>query len=223
MNHLESDMMLLLRVIIRIANSLGRDVMKQKWKDFKSRQVDIQQLDDKVLLLNLYLTQGITLILGLVWIWLQGRNPFLLLTVQTSNLTWLWLGAGLAALVIVVDIAVSRFVPEDMTDDGGVNEKLFRNRPIWHIFAISFIVGVCEEMLFRGAIQHAFGAYWTSIIFAAIHVRYLRHWLPTGMVFLISFALGTIYEWTGTLWAPILAHFIIDLIMGLIIRFRREV
>lgn len=42
------------------------------------------------------------------------------------------------------------------------------------------------------------------------------------MVFLISYALGTVYEWTGTLWAPIAAHFFIDLIMGLILRFRRE-
>ena len=195
--------------------------MKQKWKNFKSRQVNVQDLDDRILLINLYLTQAITLTIGLVWIWLQGRNPFKLLSLP-EGWTWLWWGCGLAVAVVLFDIAISRFVPEEMNDDGGVNEKLFRNRPVWHIFVISFIVGVCEEMLFRGAVQHAFGPYWTSIMFATIHVRYLRHWLPTLMVFLISYALGTVYEWTGTLWAPIMAHFVIDLIMGLIIRFRRE-
>lgn len=195
--------------------------MKQKWKNFKSRQVNVQDLDDRILLINLYLTQAITLAIGMVWIWLQGRNPFKLLSLP-EGWTWLWWGGGLAILVVLADIAISRFVPDELNDDGGVNEKLFRKRPVWHIFAISFIVGVCEEMLFRGAAQHAFGPYWTSIMFAAIHVRYLRHWLPTLMVFLISYALGTVYEWTGTLWAPIMAHFVIDLIMGLIIRFRRE-
>ncbi|MBN3527663.1 CPBP family intramembrane glutamic endopeptidase [Paenibacillus apiarius] len=195
--------------------------MKQKWKNFKSRQVNVQDLDDRILLINLYLTQAITLAIGMVWIWLQGRNPFKLLSLP-EGWTWLWWGGGLAVLVVLADIAISRFVPDELNDDGGVNEKLFRKRPVWHIFAISFIVGVCEEMLFRGAAQHAFGPYWTSIMFAAIHVRYLRHWLPTLMVFLISYALGTVYEWTGTLWAPIMAHFVIDLIMGLIIRFRRE-
>jgi uncharacterized protein len=195
--------------------------MKQKWNQFKERQVRVHELDDRLLLLNLYLTQGLTLLAGLIWIWLQGRNPFALL-VLPEGWQWLWWSAGLAVAVVLIDIAVSQFVPEDMTDDGGMNEKLFGKRPVWHIVVICLIVGICEELLFRGAVQHAFGPYWTSILFAAIHVRYLRHWLPTLMVFLISYALGTVYEWTGTLWAPIAAHFFIDLIMGLILRFRRE-
>ncbi|NGP56965.1 CPBP family intramembrane metalloprotease [Paenibacillus thiaminolyticus] len=195
--------------------------MKQKWNQFKERQVRVHELDDRLLLLNLYLTQGLTLLAALIWIWLQGRNPFALL-VLPEGWQWLWWGAGLAVAVVLIDIAVSQFVPEEMTDDGGMNEKLFGKRPVWHIVVICLIVGLCEELLFRGAVQHAFGPYWTSILFAAIHVRYLRHWLPTLMVFLISYALGTVYEWTGTLWAPIAAHFFIDLIMGLILRFRRE-
>lgn len=200
----------------------GWDAMKEKWKKFKQQQVQIDQLDDKTLLLNLYLTQGITLVVGLVWILISGRNPLQLLSFPKGYEPWVW-GAGLAIVVVIVDLIVSRFGPDDLTDDGGVNERLFRNRSFWHIVVMTFVVGVCEEMLFRGAIQHTLGPYWTSIIFAAIHVRYLRHWIPTLMVFLISYALGTIYVWTGSLWAPIFAHFIIDLIMGLILRYRREV
>lgn len=195
--------------------------MKQKWNPFKERQFRVQELDDQLLLLNLYLTQGLTLLTGLIWIWLQGRNPFVLLALP-EEWQWLWWSAGLAVVVVLVDIAVSQFMPENMTDDGGLNEKLFGKRSIWHIIVICLIVGICEELLFRGAVQHAFGPYWTSILFAAIHVRYLRHWLPTLMIFLISYALGAVNEWTGTLWAPIAAHFFIDLIMGLILRFRRE-
>ncbi|WP_028593499.1 CPBP family intramembrane glutamic endopeptidase [Paenibacillus assamensis] len=195
--------------------------MKQKWKAFKEQQARIGELDDRTLLLNLYLTQAITLIIGIVWIWLQQRSPFELLQFPNHAQPWLW-GIGLAAIVIVVDLLISRFIPDDVTDDGGVNERLFRERPVWHIFIIALIVSICEELLFRGAIQFALGPYWTSILFAAIHVRYLRHWVPTALVFSISYAMGLMYEWTGSLWAPIMAHFAIDFVMGLILRYRRE-
>ncbi|MCR8842999.1 CPBP family intramembrane metalloprotease [Paenibacillus sp. SC116] len=195
--------------------------MKQKWKAFKEQQARISELDDRTLLLNLYLTQAITLIIGVVWIWFQQRNPFELLLFPSNAQPWLW-GIGLAAIVIIVDLLISRFVPDDVTDDGGVNERLFRDRPVWHIFIIALIVSICEELLFRGAIQFAIGPYWTSILFAAIHVRYLKHWVPTALVFSIRYAMGLMYEWTGSLWAPIMAHFVIDFVMGLILRYRRE-
>jgi membrane protease YdiL (CAAX protease family) len=87
---------------------------------------------------------------------------------------------------------------------------------------MSFGVAFCEELLFRGAIQHAWGAYWTSVLFAAIHIRYLRHWLMTGLVFCISYGLGWVYVRTGTLWTPVIAHFLVDFVMGCIIRYRKE-
>ncbi len=194
---------------------------KKKFRSFKLQRVQPGQLTDRLLLANLYLTQGITLIAGLIWIWLQGRNPFSLL-VLPPGLEFIWWGLGLAAAMLLVDLFISRVVPESSMDDGGINEMIFKNRPLWHIIIITLMVGICEELLFRGAIQYAFGPYWTSILFAAIHFRYLRHWIPTGWVFVSSYALGYIYIESGTLWAPILCHFMIDLISGLIISLRRE-
>jgi uncharacterized protein len=190
-------------------------------RKLRLRKVSVDQIDDRMLLINLYVTQALTLIIGIIWILFQHRNPILLLQFSKS-LDFLYWGVGLAAAVILIDLLISRWVPEEATDDGGVNERLFGSRPWWHIVLLSFVVSVCEELLFRGAVQHAFGAYWTSIIFAAIHVRYLKHWIPTGLVFSISYGLGWIYDYTGTLWAPIAAHFVIDAVMGLIIRYRRE-
>lgn len=190
-------------------------------RKIRVRKVTVDQLDDRMLLINLYMTQALTFIIGLIWVLFQHQNPIQLFKMQ-NQLTFVWWGFGLAAAVIVVDLLISRWVPEEASDDGGVNDRIFRTRPVWHIIVLSFVVAVCEELLFRGAIQHAFGPYWTSIIFAAIHVRYLKHWIPTGLVFAISYGLGWIYIQTGTLWAPIIAHFLVDLIMGLIIRFRKE-
>lgn len=192
-------------------------------KKFKIRvkRIEAHQLNDRLLLINLYLTQALTLIVGIVWILFQHRNPLALLSLP-KELEFLYWGLGLAAIMLLVDMLLSRFVSEDSMDDGGINEMLFRNRPVWHIFVIALIVSVCEELLFRGAIQHAFGPYWTSILFALIHVRYLKHWLPTGWVFLSSYGLGYVYMSTGTLWTPILCHFLIDFISGMLIRFRRK-
>lgn len=188
---------------------------------FKLRQVTASELNDRLLLINLYITQGLTLFIGLLWVIFQRRNP-LSLFVWPKHYEFVYWGVGLAVIVIVVDLLMGHFVPEEATDDGGINEMMFRRRPVWHIVVICAVVAVCEELLFRGAVQYAFGPYWTSILFAVIHVRYLRHWIPTGVVFAISYGIGYIYIQTGTLWAPILTHFIVDLIMGLIIRFRRD-
>ncbi|GIO97562.1 CAAX amino protease [Paenibacillus lautus] len=192
-------------------------------KKFKIRvkRIEAHQLNDRLLLINLYLTQALTLIAGLIWILFQQRNPFGLFVIP-MDIEFVYWGLGLAGAMLVVDFVLSRFVSEDSMDDGGINEMLFRKRPIWHIFVIALIVSICEELLFRGAIQHAFGPYWTSILFALIHVRYLKHWLPTGWVFLSSYGLGYVYIQTGTIWAPILCHFLIDFISGMLIRFRRK-
>lgn len=194
---------------------------KFDFRKIKIRQVSVDELSDKLLLANLYITQALTLIIGIVWILLQGRNILDVLRIPLNGQFALW-GAGYAAIVFIIDVLISRFVPDDAANDGGVNSRIFRTRPIWHIVVISFVVSVCEEILFRGALQFAIGPYWTSIIFAAIHVRYLRHWVPTGLVFSISYGLGWIMIQSGTIWAPILAHFLIDLVMGCIIRLRRE-
>lgn len=195
--------------------------IRGRLRNIRFRNVTVDQLSDRMLLLNLYMTQAFTLIIGIVIVILQGRNVFRLFEWPKSGEFWLW-GAGLAALLMVVNLAMSKFLPEEASDDGGVNERMFGNRPVWHIALLAFIISVCEELLFRGAIQHAFGAYWTSILFAAIHVRYLRHWAPTGLVFAVSYGLGWSMTQTGTIWTPILAHFVIDFVMGCIIRFRRE-
>ncbi|TYA13281.1 CPBP family intramembrane metalloprotease [Paenibacillus faecis] len=194
---------------------------KFKFGNIKIQKVDPAQIDDRLLLINLYFTQGLALFIGLIILFFQKRNPLSILNFPNDP-NFLYWGAGLAAAMFLIDLALSKLIMEEAMDDGGINNKLFRTRPVWHIVLIALVVAVCEELLFRGAIQHGIGPYWTSVLFAAIHIRYLRHWLPTGWVFASSYGLGYIYVQTGTLWAPIVCHFLIDLISGLVIKYRRE-
>lgn len=200
--------------------------MTETMKKFKFGKIEIRtvaprQLNDRLLLINLYITQGLTLFIGLVILLFQKRNPISLFHFPKS-VEFLYWGVGLAVVMFVIDLLLSKFIAEDSLDDGGINVMLFRKRPIWHIFVISAVVAICEELLFRGAIQHGIGPYWTSILFAVIHIRYLKHWIPTGWVFASSYGLGYIYILSGSLWAPIICHFLIDFISGLVIKFRRE-
>jgi membrane protease YdiL (CAAX protease family) len=178
----------------------------------------IDQITDKVLLLNLYLTQALTLIVALIILYFQNRNPIDLFNVTTWEQVLIW-GGLFAVGVVIMDIGVSYIVPEHLTDDGGINERLFANRSIWHILVIALVVAFAEELLFRGSIQHAIGPYWTSIIFTAIHIRYLQHWVMTGLVFVTSYGLGWLVIQTDMLMTAVAAHFLIDFILGCIIRY----
>ncbi|WP_426453518.1 type II CAAX prenyl endopeptidase Rce1 family protein [Paenibacillus sp. S-38] len=192
-----------------------------KLKDLKLRRVDVHELDDRMLLVNLYLTQGLVLFIAAVIMLFQKPSLGSLFSIDNPGTILIW-GGLYALIVLAADLLISRWVPPEVTDDGGINKMIFGNRALWHIALLSLIVSICEEVLFRGAIQAAWGPYWTSILFAAIHIRYLQHWLMTGLVFSISYGLGWIYIQTGTLWTPIFAHFLIDFVMGCILRYRRE-
>lgn len=196
--------------------------MKKRVKRFKlTTKVDISEIGDRVLLLNLYITQAGILLLGGLFFWFQPRSLSSLFTLE-PGLSIAGYGLYLALFAVCLDIVISNYVPAEYTDDGGINNKLFARRPLWHIALICLIVSFSEELLFRGGIQYYLGAYWTALLFTVIHVRYLRHWIPTGLVFLISYGLGLVYEQTGSLSTPILAHFVIDFIMGCLLRYSKE-
>lgn len=194
----------------------------KKIKNFFRNQMNpnLSQLSHRTLLVNVYLSQFIIVSIGVAIIFFQ-KNQLLNLFQFHSRDKLFGYGIAFAALVLLVDFIAGRWVPEELTDDGGMNEFLFRNLSLGHIIVMCFVVALCEEILFRGAIQSAWGAYWTSIFFAAIHFRYLKHWIMTGLVFSTSYGLGWIFDQTHTLWTPILAHFLIDFVLACYIRFHK--
>lgn len=68
-----------------------------------------------------------------------------------------------------------------------------------------------EEMLFRGAMQPTLGLGLTSVIFGLAHLpprRELWPWSATAAV--VGLGLGGLYEVTGSILAPVIAHFTIN-------------
>lgn len=81
------------------------------------------------------------------------------------------------------------------------------------ILLVGLLPGICEEILFRGALQSQLAkafknihlAIWaTAIIFSAIHFQFFG-FIPR---MLLGALFGYVLIYTGSIWMPILAHFI---------------
>lgn len=130
-------------------------------------------------------------------------------------------GFIVALLVVAVELILYRFVNEKHFDDGGINEKIFKNLSIRHVFFIALIVAVAEELLFRGVIQTVFGYIIASSTFALLHYRYLKKILLFSLLVGISFLLGYLFLITNNLLVTIVFHFTVDFLLGLYIVYRK--
>lgn len=82
-----------------------------------------------------------------------------------------------------------------------------------NLFVIAFLPALGEELLFRGVIQKLFigltnrktaGIILTALLFSALHLQFYG-FLPR---FALGVLLGFLLEWSGSLWLPIIAHFV---------------
>lgn len=76
---------------------------------------------------------------------------------------------------------------------------------------LAFTSGVAEEMFFRGAMQPTFGLLLSALIFGGVHVGPKRSFVPwTIWAFVMGLLFGTLFEATGVLLGPIIAHVLIN-------------
>lgn len=190
--------------------------MKKKYNEI------INDLTDKELILHLYATQilllAISLVLGIILF--DGYSFWLQL--KWLDLHILTIGVPAGIIVVTIDFILMKWLPTSYYDDGGLNEKIFRNRKFFQIVLIALLVAFSEEILFRGIIQTKIGLIWASLIFALIHYRYLFNcFLFLNIVFL-SFLIGCTFYWTNNLVVTIVMHFIIDLVLGIKIKWENS-
>lgn len=91
----------------------------------------------------------------------------------------------------------------------------FRTVPqlLMAVLTIALLPAIGEEVLFRGILQRKFivwagnvhvGIWLAAALFSAIHLQFYG-FVPR---MLLGAMFGYLYVWSGTLWAPILAHFV---------------
>ncbi len=128
---------------------------------------------------------------------------------QQVGIDWIAsLGAGLAVAALVV--AVSALLV-DRTDWGrtlaGELAPLLGPLSTRHCLVLAALSGLAEEALFRGALQPWVGLVPASLIFGLAHFVPRRELAPWCLFAIAAgLLLGGLYEWTGNLVAPVVAH-----------------
>ncbi|MFD2807680.1 hypothetical protein SAMN05216565_11146 [Litchfieldia salsa] len=184
-----------------------------------SRQANaIKRMSHKEIILHLYLTQLVLLALSIFLAFVLFDDYSSFKSLWKLNIDVFFIGGTVALVVIVVDLLLAKWLPEELLDDGGINKRMFQELGIVHILFVCFLISFTEELLFRGILQTHFGLYTASIVFALLHVRYLYKWVLLLSVVVLSFLLGVVYELTDNLWITIFTHFLIDFVFAVKLR-----
>lgn len=76
---------------------------------------------------------------------------------------------------------------------------------------LALLSGFAEELFFRGAVQGAWGVWWATALFAALHSGRDRGlWVWTVFAAVAGLVFGALQIWTRNLLAPIVAHVVVN-------------
>lgn len=96
-----------------------------------------------------------------------------------------------------------------------------------NIVMIALLPAVGEELIFRGVIQRILknlfrsghlSVWVTAILFSAIHFQFYG-FLPR---FILGLVFGYLFLWGGTLWLPVIAHFVNNGVLVLVVYFQNS-
>lgn len=180
----------------------------------------LDDLSDKDIRKALYLSQGMIIAASIVTaVLFPGIVPSLF-EWKWVNLFLILFSAGTGLAIALFELLIDPFFPESWKDDGGINRRTFRALSYPQVVLAMAIVAFSEELFFRGLLQPLVGYPAASLIFALIHTRYLKKPLLFVSAVLLSFYLGWLYLVFQSLAAPVLAHYSIDLCLGLVLKYR---
>jgi len=136
----------------------------------------------------------------------------------------------LAALVLANQLVSLRRLATHPAEAKGVLPqlalKIFPQDSIERLafFAVVVTVAVCEELIYRGFVQRVFEDWSGGLIIAGILGSAIMFGLahlyqgPRGLIttFVVGLLFAAIRAWTGSLLAPLIAHFVADITAGLL-------
>jgi len=157
---------------------------------------------------------GALLLGALAWAWLAGRSLLWAdeAAAQRGVSPWIDVGAGLLAAALVV------WLSRQLTQRTRLGERLAASLravlgplSLGECWWLALLSGVAEEAFFRGALQPQVGLLAASLLFGAAHFVPRRELLPwTGFSIAAGLLLGGLFDATGNLLAPIVAHAVIN-------------
>ena len=147
---------------------------------------------------------GSLVIVAALWCGLQG---FDLRPLGDRPAMGLLLGALTAACTVSLGMLAYQLLPSLRRISEELAPRLIDGASRGGLVLVSIFSGVGEEAFFRGAVQQEFGLVAASLLFGLAHIGPDRRYLVwTAWAALAGFVFGALYETTGGLLAPALAH-----------------
>ena len=153
---------------------------------------------------------GLLFAAALLWARLEAR-PLALVPSSSSpqGVQWvrdLWLGLAVGAALVLASRALTAASAAGRALADALALLLGRPGP-GACVVLAVASGVAEEAFFRGALQPRVGLVAASLIFALAHFVPRRAFLPwPAFAFAAGLSFGALFEATGNLLAPMLAH-----------------
>jgi membrane protease YdiL (CAAX protease family) len=177
---------------------------------------------------TLVMEWGLTAAVLALWIAAGRALPEIGLTFALAD--WWWLGAiltGAGVLFMIVQLVTVSRDPEKLKSMRAEFRSLRamlpdNDRETRWFNALSVTAGICEEIIYRGFLIAYFTAFvglipallLSSFVFGLGHAY--QGWRGIVKVSVIGVVMGGIYLLTGSLWAPIVLHAILDITSGLL-------
>ncbi len=152
--------------------------------------------------------------LAFVWAGIAGRLPFGPEFPPSPDQLPRWIAAGLLGGLIVV---VGTHLASHHLQIGQDFEQMVRaivGEVTWkRAFILALASSIGEELFFRGALQPTIGLVPATILFALAHFPAKRELIPwTVFAGVVGLGLGFLFERSGSVVAPVIAHFVVNFI-----------
>lgn len=167
--------------------------------------------------------EGVLLLIATAWSWFAGIA--LLPQLKFSGFACLvgMLAAGCTVLASLLCYRLGEYFPffrelRDLSDN--VLVPMVRHFAMFDIVLVSLTSGICEEVLFRGVMMPQLGLVLSSLVFGFVHSPTLKYFPYIIVTVIAGFFFGALYECTGSLWTPIVAHILHNFVSLSLIRVR---
>jgi uncharacterized protein len=147
---------------------------------------------------------GSLAVVAALWCGLRGFDVRLLGESPGASVL---LGVITAACTVSMGLLAYRLLPTLREISDELAPRLVDGAASSSLVLVAIFSGVGEEAFFRGALQQEFGLVVASLLFGLAHIGPDRRYLVwTAWAVLAGFVFGFLYEVSGGLLAPMLAH-----------------
>lgn len=165
------------------------------------------------------LPQFILLIISTIWIYISPQSN--VLKYLKFDIKLVFVGIVVGVLLALAGYGFYKYTKKTKNFGSTIElfeqmlAPVFKNLNLFDIVSLSIISGFCEEVLFRGLVLPSCGIAIASVSFGLLHLPGFKFWVYAVWATLSGFLLGWFFLLSNSLWLPITAH-VVNNILGML-------